>query len=401
MTSRRLAFASREFRLFWSARFLFLASHYALAVVIAQYVYERTHRPLDLGFIGLAVFLPRFLLALVAGQVADRFDRRHVVLMCRATHLAALCALFLAHLGGPIPLPVIYTFLAVTGAVIAFDGSASMAIVPQLVPADHFTNAVTWNSSAIQLAMVLGPAFGGWLYGFGGLTSAFVVTIVMRCISVLCIASMRTRTEKLDASPASWATLMAGVHYVVKNRLILGAISLDLFAVLLGGAVALLPVYANDVLDVGAKGLGVLRAAPSIGAVAMSLLLARYPIRRDTGQKMLWCVAIFGLATVGFGLSQHFFLSLFFLAVLGAADMVSMVVRGVLVQMETPHHMRGRVSAVNFVFIGASNDLGEFESGITAHWFGTVPAVVLGGVGTLLVVALWAKKFPEIRRYSS
>ena len=252
----------------------------------------------------------------------------------------------------------------------------------------------------MQMAFIVGPAAAGWLYAFSNrATTVLYVVAAMRLASVVLVYVIRNKTEHLDPSLMNWKTLLAGIRFVWEKKIILGTISLDLFAVLLGGAVALLPVYANDILKVGASGLGMLRAAPALGAAIMAVSMAYLPPLRRAGATMLACVAVFGTATVLFAISKNFYFSLFCLFVLGSSDMVSVVIRGVLVQIKTPHEMRGRVSAVNLIFIGASNELGEFESGLTASLFGTVPAVVIGGLGTLTVVALWNWFFPEIRRF--
>lgn len=400
-SSSGAAFAFRDFRLFFWSRFFTFASYHMLAVAVGQYVYEATHSPLHLGTIGLALFLPRVCFVLFIGHAADRFDRRHIIVVCRLVQCAATVALIAIswwHIGG---LLFLYGLLFIMGTANAFDSPASQSFVPDIVPTAHFPNAVTWNASAMQIAMIAGPALGGWIYAWSGnALIVFAVVAALRLVAALLAAMMTTKRVERPVAAVSWSTLMAGVRYLFVKRVILGAISLDLFAVLLGGAVALMPIFANDLLGVGPAGLGVLRAAPACGAAIMALMLAAFPLRRRQGSTMFCCVAIFGLATMLFGLSRSFALSLLLLMILGAADMVSVVIRGVLVQMETPPAMRGRVSAINLLFIGASNELGEFESGVTAAWFGTVPAVVIGGVGTVIVAALWAWRFPELRCYT-
>lgn len=394
------AFEFPDFRRFVTARFLALASHQMLLVAVSQAVFELTHSPLHLGYIGLALFFPKIGLSLLAGHAADRFDRRGIILACRVVQFLAVVGLIVSFLVAPHVLPIFYGLLVLLGTANAFDGPASQSIVTQLVPKEKFANAVAWNSSVMQIAFIAGPALGGWFYALSGQV-IFVLSIValLRFGSVWFVARMHPRTDHIEPSELSWSNLMAGIRYVFRARVILGAISLDLFAVLFGGVVALLPIYANDILKVGPSGLGFLRAAPSVGAALMAIALAyRTPLERP-GLSMLWCVALFGLATLLFAVSRHFIFSLVCLVALGAADMVSVVIRGILVQVETPPAMRGRVSAVNFIFIGASNELGEFESGLTASWFGVVPAAVIGGLGTLAVVSLWAMKFPELRQY--
>lgn len=396
----RAAFRHRDFRYFISARFLALTSHQMMNVALGQWIYEWTRDPLYLGYVGLALFVPKMAFTVFAGHTADRYDRRRVILVCRGLQFLGVAALALVAGTQLSALWGVYLLLFLLGIANAFDGPASQAIVPQLVPAPIFSNAVKWNSSTMQIAFIAGPAAAGWIYAMSGRPeTVLIVVAAMRLASFLLVALIRNRTERLEASLMTLKTLLAGIRFVWDKKIILGTISLDLFAVLLGGAVALLPVYANDILKVGASGLGMLRAAPALGAALMAIALAYLPPLKRAGETMLACVALFGVATVLFGISKNFHFSLLCLFVLGAADMVSVVIRGVLVQVQTPHEMRGRVSAVNLVFIGASNELGEFESGLTASWFGTVPAVVIGGLGTLAVVGIWYRLFPEIRRF--
>jgi hypothetical protein len=279
----------------------------------------------------------------------------------------------------------------------AFANPAGQALVPNLVPLEHLKSAVAWSSSAWQTATIIGPAVGGILYALGGAVVFAAATVSFMLTAVL-YGSIRHRGARVAREKTSWSTLVAGLHFIWSRPVVLGAISLDLFAVLLGGATALLPIYARDILQVGPLGLGLLRSAPAGGALSMALFLAYRPLSRNTGRRMFQAVAVFGLATIGFGLSESLVFSLFCLFILGSADMVSVVIRQTLVQLETPDPMRGRVAAVNSVFIGASNELGEFESGTLAALIGTVPAVVVGGAGTLLVAALWARWFPDLRR---
>jgi MFS family permease len=395
----RAAFQSRDFRYFISARCLSWTSHQMMNIALGQWIFEWTHDPIYLGYLGLALFIPKITFTLFAGHVADRFDRRRVILVCRifqflgVAGLALVAGLNLHSLWG------IYALVFLTGTANAFDAPTSQAIVPQLVPPLHFSNAVKWNSSIFQLGFIVGPVLAGWLYDwFGRVDEVLYIVAAMRLVSCFLVAAMHYRSVIVEKSVMTWNTLMAGLRYIFEKRVILGTISLDLFAVLLGGAVALLPVYANDILGVGAKGLGILRGMPAIGAALTAAALAYLPPMKRVGTTMLICVGLFGIFTIFFGISKNFYLSIACLFVLGAADMISVVIRGVLVQVKTPNEMRGRVSAVNFIFIGTSNELGEFESGLTASWFGTVPAVVLGGAGTLLVVLLWSRLFPEIRQ---
>ncbi len=388
-----------DFRLYLTARFMALAAHQMMAVGVAQYVYQITHNPLHLGYIGLAIFIPKFALTLPAGHVADRFNRKRVVFWSRLVEFLGVLGIFLYALFELQALPLLYGLLFLVGCGYAFDGPANQAVVTQLVPPEDFGNAVTWNSSVMQIAFIVGPALAGWFYILWDKALAVFLTIViLRLASTVLILGIKAKTEALETSQTSWHTAMAGIRYVFNTKIILGVISLDLFAVLFGGAVALLPVYANDILHVGAQGLGWLRTAPSLGAALMAITIAHRPPMKKAGMSLFGCVALFGLCTIFFGLSKNFILSMILLVILGASDMVSVVIRNIIVQTKTPPHMRGRVSAVNLIFIGASNELGEFESGLTAAWFGTIPAVVLGGVGTLAVVGLWMWKFPEIRK---
>jgi MFS family permease len=394
----RAAFQHRDFRLYQAARFLSVVGTQMQSVAVAWQVYAITHRPLDLGFVGLAQFVPAFGLSLAAGHLADRVDRKRIVLAC---YLAiAVCSLILlgvSRSAQPTVWPI-YAVLVLFGVARAFSGPAGQALMPSLVPNAHFANAVAWSSSIWQVATIAGPALGGFLYGAKGATGVYASTAILCVAAAALLAFVHPRPGAMEKKGTSWSTLLAGVHFVLRERLILGSVSLDLFAVLLGGAVALLPVYASDVLHVGPMGLGLLRSAPAVGAAVMAVVMAYRPLRRRAGRTMLISVAIYGVATIVFGLSRSVVLSLVALVVLGAADMVSVVVRSTLVQLNTPHEMRGRVSAVNMMFVVASNELGEVESGLTAAWLGSVPAVVIGGIGSCIVVAYYALRFPELRR---
>ncbi len=394
----RAAFASPDFRKYQVSRFLLTLAVQMQSVAVGWHVYTLTGHALDLGYVGLAQFLPAILLSLVTGDTADRFDRRRILLVCYA--LLTLCALLfwsLATMGvsrvGPL-----YAVLVLLGVARAFAGPASQSLVAHLVPTEHLSSALALNSSIWQVATIIGPALGGLLYDATHASGVYATCTALLALSSVFLANMEVRTGRLEQGSRSWERLVAGLHYVWRKKVLLGAISMDLFAVLLGGAVALLPIMAQDILHTGPWGLGLLRSAPAVGAAAMAFALSFFPLRRQAGTVMFASVAVFGLATVGFGLSRHLALSLACLGVLGAADMVSVVIRSTLVQLATPAEMRGRVSAVNMVFIGASNELGDFESGLTAEWWGAPRAVVVGGVGTLLVVAAWAWGFPELRR---
>jgi MFS family permease len=392
------AFRHLDFTLYQIERLFVVAGLEMLSVAVGWQVYEITRRPLDLGYVGLAQFLPNVFLFLVAGHAADRFSRKSILLGCNLA-FALCCALLIAiTLRGVHDVRPIYVVLVLLGIVRSFNSPAGRSLLPLLVPAEVFPNAVAWNATMFQGATILGPALGGFLYfAFGGPAGVYGISVVACGIATVALARMRLRTAARAKEEFTARTVLAGLHYIWTHKLILGAISLDLFAVLLGGAVALLPVYAREILRTGPWGLGLLRAAPGVGAAVMAILLAYRPLRSRVGKIMLFCVAGFGAFTVVFGISHSLPLSLISLVLVGASDMVSVVVRGTLVQIATPDAVRGRVNAVDMIFIGASNELGEFESGVTAHWFGTVPAVIIGGAGTLLVVGLWAWLFPELR----
>jgi MFS family permease len=381
------------------ARFLTTASSEMQSVAVGWQIYSLTHRPLDLGLAGLAQFLPGILLFLAGGHAADRFSRKRIMQVCCAAFSCCSLLLLLNAAAGSKSVWPIYSVLLFNGAIRAFNGPAGQAFLPLIVAGQHFPRAVAWSSSNFQAAMIIGPAIGGVLYGWAGTAGLVYCAAAISYFSAfLLLSAVRLKAAAGPRPPASLKTVLEGLRYMERNRLILGTISLDLFAVLLGGAVALLPVYAKEILRSGPYGLGFLRSAPAVGAVAMAVVLAHWPLRRRAGATMLWCVAGFGAFTIVFGLSRNLWLSLAALILIGAFDMVSVIVRHTLVQLATPNEMRGRVSAVNMVFIGASNEVGQFESGITAQWFGTVPAVVLGGLGTIAIVAVWACVFPALRR---
>jgi len=382
-----------------TARFLSIIASEMISVAVGWQIYGLTHRPLDLGLVGLAQFSPGVLLFLVAGHTADRHSRQSILRICYGGFtLCAVVLLALAFRGLASVWPI-YAVLLANGAVRAFNGPASQSFLPQLVKPEHFPNAVTWGSSFFHTATILGPIAGGLIYGFAGspvpvygcATIAYLIALFLLSAVRIEIAPRRNPGEPIGM-------ILDGLRYIWRNKLILGCMSLDLFAVLLGGAVALLPVYAREILGIGPNGLGLLRAAPGLGAVTVAILLAHYPLRRRAGLSMLVCVGGFGVSTMVFGLSHSLALSLVALILIGACDMVSVIVRSTLVQLTTPDEMRGRVSAVNMLFIGASNEVGQFESGITAQWFGAVPAVVLGGAGTIAIVLAWNWLFPALRR---
>ena len=394
--SGRIAFSYPGFALFQFARFFIVLATEMQSVAVGWQVYEISKRPLDLGLVGLAQFLPGIPLFLVSGHVADRYDRRNLVVVCFSGYALCSTLLLLVTLRGLHSVYPIYVVLILLGVVRSFSAPVSRAIVPQLVPEQHFPNAVAWASSVFQCATILGPSLGGVLYAVAR-GPAVVYGLATSVGVIAAFATSKLQSKARPREPISTATVFAGFRYIWREKLILGSISLDLFAVLLGGAVALLPVYAREILLTGPWGLGILRTAPGVGAAAMAVYLAHKPLRGRVGATMLWCVAGFGVFTILFGISRSLTLSLIALALVGATDMVSVIVRATLVQIATPDGMRGRVNSVDMVFIGASNELGQFESGLTAHWFGTIPAVVLGGIGTLAVTGLWAWMFPELR----
>ena len=396
LSSGRAAFRSTDFRLFCAARLLWGAALQMQNVAVGWLIYDVTRSAWALGLAGLAAFLPAVLLSPVTGHVADSFDRRLVVLASFAVStLAALGLLASAH-GGSEAVARFYALIVLSGAARSFAMPALQALMPTLVPREDFGNAVAWNSSVVQASIVVGPALGGLIYALGA-GVVFATAAASFAVAGLLIVLIQTRRAPVAREPVTVASALAGLTFIRSRPVLFGAISLDLFAVLLGGATALLPIYAQDVLHVGPWGLGILRSMQAVGSVCMGLYLAHHALERRAGRRMLWAVAVFGLATIAFGLSTNLVLSMLCLFVVGAADMVSVFVRQTLVQADTPDEMRGRVAAVNTVFIGASNELGEFESGALAAMIGAVPAVVVGGVGTILVAAFWAWAFPALR----
>ena len=387
-----------DLRRYLSARFLASLATQVQTVAVGWQVFSVTGDPFDLGLVALSQFLPFILLILPAGHVADRYDRRRVQL---ATYLLlAVCAaaLLVLSLNGVEDLLPVYGVMVLFGIARAFNQPTSQALLPNLAPMVLFPRAVALNSSLGQIATIVGPAIGGVLVLFG-VEVAYGLGVALLALSVVLVANLRAGgREEASREPVSWSTLMSGITFVRSRPIVLGSISLDLFAVLFGGATALLPIYAGEILDVGPAGLGAMRAAPAVGAAVLAAVLTVRPLRRHAGRWMFGGVIVFGLATVVFGVSTSFVISLVALVVMGAGDMVSVYIRHLLVQLETPDAIRGRVSAVNSVFIGASNELGEFESGVTAAWWGVVPAVVVGGVATLAVAGAWARLFPVLRR---
>ncbi|MFZ0584035.1 MAG: MFS transporter [Candidatus Acidiferrales bacterium] len=395
----RIAFRYPAFRLYEVARFFTVVSMEMLSVAVGWQIYEITHRVLDLGYVGLAQFLPGFLLFLISGHAADRFDRRKLLVVCYVGFAVCAGLLLLVSLQNYRSVGPIYAVLVLVGVVRSLNGPVSRAFLPQLVSEEHFQNAVAWHSTIFQIGTILGPSLGGLIYAFfHGAAAVYAVSLASYLVAISCTTLIKAKTKARTREPISLKTVLAGIAYIWKQKVVLGSISLDLFAMFLGGAVALLPAYARDILHTGPWGLGILRSAPGVGAGAIAILLAYRPLRRRVGATMLWCVAAFGVFTIVFGISRSLILSLIALALVGASDMVSVVIRATLVQVATPDEMRGRVNAVDMIFIGASNELGWFESGLTANWFGVVPSVVLGGIGTLVVTALWAWWFPALRK---
>jgi len=393
------AFRVRDYRLYAFGSIIAFIGHQIQGVAIGWEIYERTGAALSLGLVGGVQAIPLLLLALPAGHLADVFNRRNIIILSQ--FLAASCSLGLAALSyceGPIS--GMYLLLLLNSTVVTLGRPARQALLPQLVPAEIFSNAMTWNSSLFQVASVVGPALGGFVI-LVSIPLAYVIDAIFRLVFMALMFGLKPRKPKRDGEGLSLTSFLAGVDYVWKRKVILSAISLDMFAVLLGGAVYLLPIFAKDILEVGEWGFGWLRAAPGVGAFCMALLLAHLPPIKRAGRALLLGVAAFGVATIIFGISRSFWLSMAMLFLTGAFDNISVVVRHTLVQMLTPDEMRGRVSAVNSVFIGSSNELGGMESGLTAEWLGVVWSVVVGGIGTIGVVGLTAWLCPSIRKFGS
>ncbi|MGG6894071.1 MULTISPECIES: MFS transporter [Rhizobium] len=397
---RFAAFRHIAYTYFFFARFLTAFATQIVSVSVGWQMYDHTGNPAYLGLIGLVQFLPSLLLILVTGTVADRYNRRRVAAICIFVGMLCTAALlFLTVSGTFAPLPV-FMILAVFGVERAFMTPSMQSLAPNLIPPQDLSNAVTWNSMSWDAAAVLGPVAGGLLYGVSASASYTVAVMFLAAGSILTFLIPKPHQRAAQQSK-SMNEILAGFRFIWSEKVVLGAVSLDLFAVLLGGAVALMPVYARDVLTLGPWGLGLLRAAPSFGAIAMGLFLATYPIRHRAGLYMFVGVALFGVGTLVFGISHTPWLSIAALAVMGASDLISVYVRETLITLWTPDHVRGRVNAVNMVFVGASNELGEFRAGIMAHYFGAIPAVVIGGLGTLTVAILWAAGFPQLRQIDS
>jgi MFS family permease len=389
-------FAQRQFIRFWLARVAGTMVNQMLMVAVAWQMYDVTSSAWDLGLVGLFQFVPALLLSFPAGHVVDRYHRGRIFAVCMLMLSVVALLLVAATQGGFVTRELLLGISVVLGAARAFQMPAQQALTPLLVPQELLASAIALSASGMQVAIICGPALGGALY-VAGATMVYgccTLFLLLACVFTLTIHYDRRRLSAVS----TWRSAFAGVTYVWQRQILLGAISLDLFAVLLGGATALLPIYARDILQTGPIGLGLLRSAPAIGALIMSLALTRWPLQRRVGYRLLTAVGLFGLATIAFGLSTRFDISLIALAITGAADNISVVTRQTLMQLETPDEMRGRVAAVNSIFIGASNQLGEFESGATASFFGPVGSVVLGGVGTLLVAVTWWRLFPTLAK---
>ena len=398
MTDAAAPFAHADFRRLQFARIAAIVATQAQGTAVAWDVLQRTHRPLDLGYVGLAQFVPVAGMSLLAGHAADRIDRRRLLAFVYGVYALVAFALFAYARAGNKTVWPIYAILFAHATARSFGQPAGSALLPELVPAPAFERAVAWSSSAWQASTIVGPVIGGVLVSAASAPIVYLGAGILSLSSVFFTTRIEKKPTRMSDRGVSLESLLAGVRYVWTHQLILGSITLDLFAVLLGGATALLPVFAETVLHTGSWGLGFLRAAPGIGAALSGVYLAYRPLQRRAGVTMFACVAGFGLATIGFALSENFFLSLALLFVVGATDMVSVVVRQTLLQIETPPDMRGRVSAVNLVFVGASNELGEFESGLTGQWWGPRVATLIGGVGTLVVVGAGMLVFPKLRR---
>jgi len=388
--------AQRQFLKFFLARLTGVMANQMLMVAVAWHMYDLTGSAWDLGLVGLFQFVPALVMTLPAGHLADKWHRGRIFAVCMLAQAAVALLLVLTNHSGSTTRELILGLSVLLGMARAFQMPAQQALLPLLVPQALLQRAIALGSSGLQVAIISGPALGGLIYANGASTVYACCALLLLFSAVLSFAVRYHHVPSTTA--ASWRTVLAGVAFVWQRQVLLGAISLDLFAVLLGGATALLPIYARDILHTGPEGLGLLRAAPAAGALLMSLVLMRFPLQRRVGHKLLGAVGVFGMATVVFGLSSHFGLSLLALAITGAADNVSVVMRLTLMQLETPDEMRGRVSAVNSIFIGASNQLGEFESGATAELLGPVGSVVLGGVGTVLIAAAWLRLFPALAK---
>ncbi len=395
---QRPVYRDRDLPVFLGAQVLARVAMLVESVCVGWQVYDLTRSPLALGLVGLVEFVPMFVLALPAGEIADRFDQRRILALSRFIEAVASALLLLFVLTRQTSVWPLYGIILLFGSARGFSGPAGRSLLPFLVPPERLSKSIAWNSSVMNLAVIGGPALGGFAYALGPADAygGCLVTFLAAALGLTLLGGRRAARDTAVLA-GRLARVREGVHFVRSRPIVFGAISLDLFAVLLGGAVSLLPIYARDILHVGPTGFGLLRSAPVFGAAIVALYLTRRPVERKVGLTMFSAVAVFGVSTIVFGLATNFFLSLAALAVSGAADQISVYIRAALVQFATPDEMRGRVSAVSTLFISASNELGGFESGVTAALFGTVPAVVLGGIGTLAVVVIWMRVFPPLR----
>ena len=390
----------RPFVFYWSARTCAGLAFQMLGVAVAWQMYALTGSAFDLGLVGLAQFLPAAAFMLVAGQVADRYHRRRLLQICQVVEMLSVAALAIGSAAGVVTKEFILAAVFVFGVGRAFDAPTQQTLLPAVVPASLFPRAVAASASTTQFATISGPALGGVLYVFGPVVP-YTICCALFLASVVLLAFVRIERFAVTRSPINLTAFFAGVSYIRRNPIVLGVISLDLFAVLFGGATALLPIFADEVFHTGPEGLGLLRAAPAVGALVIMAVLTASPLTRRVGRVMFASVACFGLATIVFALSKSFLLSMVALAILGASDAVSVVIRMTLIQIETPDEMRGRVNAVGSLFSGTSNQLGDFRAGVMAAWLGAIPAVLVGGVGILLVVLLWMRGFPALRHVES
>jgi MFS family permease len=398
-TGAYAVFRLPNYRRYFAGNILGIIAHQMLTLSVGWEIYERTGSKLKLGYIGLAQYLPILLFTLPAGQVADRFNRQKIMFATLTmTAVASLVMLWVSATSGSIN--VIYACLFLNGLARAFQAPARAAFVVQMVPREIFPNAVAWGSNSFEIATITGPALGGAMIAFFGTpTWVYLVTALCSLAYLILLSGIKVETPQEQREPIRLEGLIAGLNFVWRSKVMVASITLDLFAVLLGGAVTLLPIYAKDILQVGPTGLGWMRAAPSVGAVLMALYIAHRPPMRKAGRTLLLSVSGFGLATIAFGLSRSFGLSMLMLVLIGAFDSISVIIRHTLVQMLTPDEMRGRVSAINSLFIGTSNELGGYESGLVAEYFGTVFSVVSGGLGTLVVVLTVGIVWPQLRKY--
>ena len=389
---------TRDLRLYLSVRFSSALGTQIQSVAVGWQVYDMTRNPVALGYVGLCVFLPMVLLVLPAGDLADRIDRRRMLMASYAVQVLASALLLLLTVSGVKAMWAWYSVITFLGVALGLSQPALQSFLPFLVSLEKLPQAIAWNASAYRVAVIGGPALGGFLYDLGPVVN-YTICLALYLFTLGAMATLRIRRQPRRAGVAStYERIAEGISYIRQQPILLGAISLDLFAMFLGGTTALLPIFARDILHTGPAGLGFLRTAPAVGAAAVALLLARWQLRRHVGMAMFTCVAIFGAATIMFGLSRNLGLSLAALVMAGSGDMISVYVRSALVQLATPDDMRGRIGSVNGLFIGASNEFGEFRAGMSAGLFGTVPAVIIGGLGTLTVVGLWMKLFPALRR---